>query len=136
MTAETPRKSADRPKGARPDAAAIARMLGSPRCGARTRAGGACRAPAVKGRQRCRRHGGAEGVGAPKGNRNARKHGLYSAAELAERRRIMNFVRQCNLTIALVNRHTRSLEAAARQRRALQESGPESSPRLRRPARP
>jgi hypothetical protein len=85
-----------RPKGARPDAAAIARMLGSRRCGALTRSSGPCRAPAVKGKLRCRKHGGAVGVGAPKGNRNARKHGLYAAMEQAEHRRIMNFVRECN----------------------------------------
>jgi len=85
-----------RPKGARPDAAAITRMLGSRRCGALTRAGGLCRAPAVKDKLRCRKHGGAAGVGAPMGNRNARKHGLYAAAERAEHRRIMDFVRECN----------------------------------------
>jgi hypothetical protein len=96
-------------------------MLGSPRCGARTRAGSACAAPAVKGKRRCRRHGGAEGVGAPKGNRNAHKHGLYSAAELAERRRIMDFVRRCNLTIAALDRETRSLKEAARRKRRMPE---------------
>jgi hypothetical protein len=117
----TPSKTTDRPEGARPDAAAIARMIGSPRCGARTRTGGGCGAPAVKGKRRCRRHGGAEGVGAPKGNRNAHKHGLYSAAELAQRRRIMDFVRQCNLTIAALNQRTRSLKAAARRNRQMPE---------------
>ena len=34
-----------------------ARLLAAPRCGARTRAGTACRAPAVHGRSRCRMHG-------------------------------------------------------------------------------
>jgi hypothetical protein len=29
-----------------------------PRCGARTRAGGACKAPVVRGKSRCRMHGG------------------------------------------------------------------------------
>ena len=58
----------------------------SPRCGARTRSGGACRAPAVGGRARCRMHGGARGSGAQRGNRNAWKHGIYGRAAAAERR--------------------------------------------------
>jgi hypothetical protein len=53
----------------------------SPRCGARTRKGTPCLAPAVKGKRRCRMHGGAEG--APKGNKNTLKHGLYTRATLA-----------------------------------------------------
>ena len=53
-------------------------MLASPRCGAKTRSGGACRSPAVRGKKRCRMHGGAPGSGAPKANRNARKHGLFT----------------------------------------------------------
>lgn len=63
-------------------------MLASPRCGARTRAGGSCRAPAMRGKRRCRMHGGAPGSGAPKGNRNARRHGLFTAEAIAERKRI------------------------------------------------
>ena len=63
-------------------------MLASPRCGARTRGGSTCRAPAVHGKTRCRMHGGAAGSGAPRGNRNARKHGLFGGVVVAERRRI------------------------------------------------
>ncbi|MCC8964408.1 hypothetical protein H8A95_19320 [Bradyrhizobium sp. Pear76] len=63
-------------------------MLASPRCGAKTRIGGACRAPAVHGKTRCRMHGGAPGSGAPRANRNARKHGLFSRAAIVERREI------------------------------------------------
>jgi len=63
-------------------------MLASPRCGAKTRAGGACRSPAVRGKKRCRMHGGARGSGAPRANQNARKHGLFSRDAIAERRRI------------------------------------------------
>jgi hypothetical protein len=59
-------------------------MLASPRCGAKTRASGACRSPAVRGKKRCRMHGGAQGSGAPRANQNARKHG----DEIAERRQI------------------------------------------------
>jgi hypothetical protein len=63
-------------------------MLSSLRCGARTRSGGSCRAPAVSGKRRCRMHGGAPGSGAPRGNQNARTHGLYTSEAKAERRRI------------------------------------------------
>jgi hypothetical protein len=63
-------------------------MLASPRCGARTRAGGACRSPAVHGNKRCRMHGGARGSGAPRANRNARKHGRFTWDAIEERRRI------------------------------------------------
>jgi len=63
-------------------------MLASPRCGAKTRRGGACRSPAVHGRQRCRMHGGAPGSGAPRANQNARKRGLFTKDAIEERRRI------------------------------------------------
>jgi len=63
-------------------------MMTSPRCGARTRGGGPCRAPAVQGKTRCRMHGGAEGSGAPKRNRNALKHGLFTKRSRAEQRQI------------------------------------------------
>jgi len=65
-----------------------AAMLASRRCGARTRCGGACRAPAVRGKTRCRMHGGAPGSGPPRGNSNARKHGLFTRDAIAERREI------------------------------------------------
>jgi len=63
-------------------------MLASPRCGAKTRSGGACRSPAVNGRKRCRMHGGAQGSGAPRPNQNARKHGRFTRDAIAERRQI------------------------------------------------
>ena len=63
-------------------------MLGSPRCGAKIRSGGSCRAPAVRGRRRCRMHGGAPRSGAPTGNQNARRHGLFTKDAIAERRQI------------------------------------------------
>jgi hypothetical protein len=63
-------------------------MLASPRCGAQTRSGNACRSPAVSGRKRCRMHGGVQGSGAPKANQNARKHGLFTGDAIAERRQI------------------------------------------------
>jgi hypothetical protein len=63
-------------------------MLASPRCGAKTRSGRACRSPAAHGKKRCRMHGGAQGSGAPMSNQNARKHGLFTRDAIAERRRI------------------------------------------------
>lgn len=67
-------------------------MTASPRCGARTRRGGACRAPSMYGRKRCRMHGGAEGSGAPRANRNARKHGRFTGEAMAERRRVRDLL--------------------------------------------
>jgi hypothetical protein len=63
-------------------------MLASPRCGAKTRNLGPCRAPAVCGKQRCRMHGGAPESGAPGGNQNARRRGLFTADAIAERNQI------------------------------------------------
>ena len=60
-------------------------MLKSPRCGARTRVGGSCQSPAVRGKKRCRMHGGAKGVGAPKENQNALKHGTYTKLAFQQR---------------------------------------------------
>jgi hypothetical protein len=67
-------------------------MLASPRCGAKTRCGGACRSPAVHGKKRCRMHGGAQRSGAPKANKNARKHGRFTRDAIAERRRIQELL--------------------------------------------
>jgi hypothetical protein len=58
----------------------------SPRCGAKTRRGAPCQSPAMPN-GRCRIHG-AKSAGAPKRNRNALKHGLYSAAVVANRRKV------------------------------------------------
>jgi hypothetical protein len=69
-------------------APATAQLRATPRCGAKTRSGEPCRAPALRGKRRCRMHGGAAGSGAPKRNRNARRHGLFTAEAVAERKRI------------------------------------------------
>ena len=61
------------------------------RCGARTRSGNSCRAPAMPN-GRCRMHGGLS-PGAPKGNKNALKHGLYTAQAIARRREISALMR-------------------------------------------
>jgi hypothetical protein len=68
-------------------------MLASLRCGAKTRRGQPCRAPAVSGKRRCRMHGGARGSGAPRGNRNAWKTGQYSRESREEWRRIRDYLR-------------------------------------------
>lgn len=69
-------------------------MLASPRCGAKTRCGGACRAPAVRGKTRCSMHGGAPGSGPPWGNCNARKHGLFTRDAIAERKQVQALLDQ------------------------------------------
>ncbi len=76
----------DAPDGPDPPASA-------PSCGARTRAGRPCRAPAARGKRRCRRQGDAPGSGARPGNRNARKHGFYTEQAIAERRRFRALLR-------------------------------------------
>ena len=76
-------------------------MNRSPRCGARTRTGSACRSPAVSGKQRCRMHGGAKGSGARAGNRNALKHGRYSHEAIEFRRRMQELVREAGELIQM-----------------------------------
>lgn len=71
-------------------------MLASPRCGAKTRRGTACRSPAVSGKNRCRMHGGAKGSGAPKGNRNALKHGAFTAQAKLARARLRELLRDAS----------------------------------------
>ena len=69
-------------------------MRESRRCGARTRSGTPCQAPAVSGKARCRMHGGARGSGAPIGNTNALKHGMYTKAALEERQMVRSLIRE------------------------------------------
>ncbi len=104
MEDDGPSPPASRRSRRRPDAAEIARLLASPRCGARTRAGPPCAAPAVRGQARCRKHGGAAGSGAQAGNRNALQDGFYSRTAKARRRAIMDLMRACNRTSAEVQR--------------------------------
>jgi hypothetical protein len=63
-------------------------MQSSQRCGARTRSGRPCTAPAVSGKRRCRMHGGAPGSGAPKGNQNALKSGHFTRCAIEERKQL------------------------------------------------
>ena len=69
-------------------------MLASPRCGAKTRAGGTCRSPAVRSKKRCRMHGGAPGSGAPKENQNALKHGMFTKDAIEERQQVRALIGQ------------------------------------------
>ena len=83
-------------------------MLSSRRCGAKTRSGRPCMAPAVRGKKRCRMHGGAPGSGAPKGNQNARKHGRFTREAFEERRRLRDLLSRSR---ALIQQMTSSLRA-------------------------
>ncbi len=82
-------------KSRRPAAKATANQT----CGAHLRDGSLCQRPPVEGRRRCRSHGCAPRTGAPHGNRNALKHGCFTAVEMARRRRINDFFRECNATL-------------------------------------
>jgi uncharacterized protein YjcR len=77
-------------------------MLTSPRCGAKTRSGAPCQAPAVSGKARCRMHGGAKGSGAPKRNSNALTHGLYTAEAITARKALRELIRQSRTRAKLV----------------------------------
>ena len=62
-------------------------------CGAKTRAGTACRRPPVRGRNRCRLHGGLS-PGAPRANKNGNfRNGHWTAEAIAERRWLRSLVR-------------------------------------------
>ncbi|MEY9634163.1 hypothetical protein ABIF66_002392 [Bradyrhizobium japonicum] len=57
----------------------------APRCGAKTRAGGACQCPAIRGRKRCRIHGGLSS-GAPRGEQNGNfRDGFWTCEAVQER---------------------------------------------------
>jgi hypothetical protein len=61
----------------------------APRCGAKTRASGSCRQPAMRN-GRCRLHGG-KSPGAPRGDRNGNfRHGLRTKDAIADRREAMS----------------------------------------------
>jgi len=64
----------------------------APRCGAKTRKGTPCQAPAMQN-GRCRMHGGTS-KGAPAGNKYALKHGLRTRQAIAERRMIRQLIKE------------------------------------------
>ena len=69
----------------------VSKVDNAARCGARTRPGTPCKAPAMPN-GRCRMHGGTS-PGAPKGNKNALRHGHYSAEAISRRRRLAALIR-------------------------------------------
>jgi len=79
-------------------------MRSTRRCGAKTRSGNACLAPAVSRRNRCRMHGGAPGSGAPHGNSNALKHGRYTRQAIEERRQLQALQRQSRILVQEIDR--------------------------------
>lgn len=78
----------------------------APRCGAKTRRGTPCRAPAMAN-GRCRMHGGkSTGPRTPEGLERSRKanwkHGYYSAESIAMRRYISWLLRESRDIIEMV----------------------------------
>ena len=67
------------------------------RCGAKTRRGTPCQAPAMAN-GRCRMHGG-KSPGAPKGNSNAFKHGMYTKEALDIQRMIRQLLQDSRETL-------------------------------------
>jgi hypothetical protein len=79
----------------------IHRAHAAPRCGARTRAGTPCRAPAIAGRRRCRMHGG-RSPGAPRGKANpAYRNGLHTGEQLGLQRDVSAVLAFCRWTTNL-----------------------------------
>ncbi len=86
--------------------------MNAPRCGAKTRSGTPCKAPAMAN-GRCRMHGGkstgprtAEGL---ERSRNANfKHGPYSAESLKERKFIRQLLRNSRETLEQVEKNVES----------------------------
>jgi hypothetical protein len=78
------------------------RLQSAPRCGARTRRGSPCAAPAVRGRRRCRMHGGGVGSGAPRGNKNALKNGRFTREALEQRSSVNRLIRAGLEVLALL----------------------------------
>ena len=69
----------------------LSNIRAATRCGARTRAGGICKCPAIRGRLRCRLHGG-RSTGAPKGSANGNLTSGEFTAEAVEERQWLRSV--------------------------------------------
>jgi hypothetical protein len=67
----------------------------APRCGAKTRQGTPCNAPAIRGRERCRMHGG-RSPGRPA------IHGKYTKANIERRREWFKCLRELRVMIEKV----------------------------------
>jgi hypothetical protein len=73
--------------------AQLTNIRAAPRCGAKTRAGGACQCPAIRNRKRCRLHGG-RSTGAPQGRGNGNyRDGTFTAEAVQERRWLRSLTR-------------------------------------------
>ena len=71
----------------------LANIRAARRCSAKTRAGGACQCPAIRGRNRCRLHGG-RSSGAPTGAANGNfTVGEFTAEAIQERQWLRSVVR-------------------------------------------
>jgi hypothetical protein len=72
--------------------ARLTHLRAADRCGAKTRTGGTCQCPAIRGRARCRIHGGLS-TGAPKGAKNGNYvDGTFTTEAIEERRWIRSMV--------------------------------------------
>ena len=101
----------------------------APRCGARTRVGRGCRAPAMVNpvtgnRVRCRMHGGAStGPRTPEGMERSRKadwrHGGYSAERQKLRREARRFIQWSNSELKALAREFKALQRAFRREGAV-----------------
>ncbi len=92
----------------------------APRCGARTRSGCPCRAPAMRGRLRCRMHGGASTgprteVGLARLRAARTIHGRYAATERARNRHQLSLLRRTRVLLEAIRLETR-LPPVARAR--------------------
>jgi len=96
----------------------------SPRCGAKTRSGAPCRAPAMLSKAgqytRCRLHGGAStGPRTAEGRERCRKaawkHGRYSAEHKAERRRFRAVLRWMRHEADALERELRKMQRARKR---------------------
>ena len=82
----------------------LSNMARARRCGAKTRAGHACRQAAVRDSRRCRMHGGAKGSSGPAGERNGRfKHGLHTREAKTIRRVMREKVREIKALVQAAN---------------------------------
>jgi len=107
----------------------------SPRCGAKTRSGAPCRAPAMWSKRarrytRCRLHGGAStGPKTPEGQERCRKanwkHGWFSEIEKAEQRSQRMAQRQFRLAWRQELAEIRDLVRQVRRMRRLEKRQPE-----------
>jgi len=86
--------------------------MNAPRCGAKTRKGTPCRAPAMAN-GRCRMHGGkSTGPRTPEGLERSRKanwkHGYYSAESIAMRRYMSQLLRESRSIMGRIEENIKS----------------------------